>query len=305
MSPDDARILDQFHVGPADLIGEGGESRVYALGADEVLRVPRTANFGGASRERLQSFLAHIAGRLPFATPEILEIGPDEAWTIERRLPGRSMLALLRTMHDDHRDRALRNYVTALDGFGTIRLDTFPYGHLLAEPSTKADDWRTFLWETLIAFRTRNRVTIAQEAADPYALFEKAADMLDALPLLPAKVLVHGDYFPGNVLLDDELRVSAVLDFGTYTVCGDPALDLAVAYQTLELIEECTADDARFVRDLIMERHGDELGPAFQFYRAYLAFSMADPANANPPYPKLYGWAMAMLKLLAADRLPG
>jgi hypothetical protein len=31
---------------------------------------------------------------------------------------------------------------------------------------------------------------------------------------------------------------------------------------------------------------------------------MADPANAKPPYPKLYGWSMAMLKLLAADRLP-
>jgi hypothetical protein len=31
---------------------------------------------------------------------------------------------------------------------------------------------------------------------------------------------------------------------------------------------------------------------------------MADPANAEAPYPKLYGWAIAMLKLLAADRLP-
>jgi hypothetical protein len=94
------------------------------------------------------------------------------------------------------------------------------------------------------------------------------------------------------------------LDFGTYTVCGDPTLDLAVSYLTLELIEECTADDARFVRDLIVERHGEEIIPALRFYRAFLAFSMADPANKAPPYLKLYGWATAMLKLLAADRLP-
>jgi aminoglycoside phosphotransferase (APT) family kinase protein len=116
--------------------------------------------------------------------------------------------------------------------------------------------------------------------------------------------MVHGDYFPGNVMLDDKLNVSAVLDFGTYTVCGDETLDLAVSYLTLELIEECTAHDARFVRDLIIERHGEAIMPALRFYRAYLAFSMADPANTAAPYPKLYGWAMAMLKLLAAGKLP-
>lgn len=304
MSPEHARFLAAFGIGPDDLIGEGGESFVYGLGADAVLRLPKQPNFDGQSRERLQVFLEHIAGQMPFATPEILEIGPDEAWTVERRLPGRSMLEMLRTLDDDRRDKAFRNYVAAIDGFGAIRLDAFPYGHLLAKAPVVADDWRTFLWETLIGFRTRNRVTIAHEAGDPYALFEVAADMIAALPTWPAKVLVHGDYFPGNVLLDDKLNVSAVLDFGTLTTCGDPTLDLAVSYLTLELIEECTADDARFVRDLIVERHGEEIMPALRFYRAYLAFSMADPANTAPPYPKLYGWAMAMLKLLAADRLP-
>jgi hypothetical protein len=304
MSPDHARILDEFHLGPTDLLGEGGESFVYALGEDSVLRLPKRPHFDGQSRERLQVFLQHIEGRMPFATPEIFEIGPEDAWTIERRLPGRSMLEMLRTIDDDRRDKALRNYVAAMDGFEVIRLDAFPYGHLIAKAPVTADDWRTFLWETLIGFRSRNRVNIAREAADPYALFEMAADMLPALPLLPAKVLVHGDYFPGNVLLDNDMRVSAVLDFGAYTTCGDPTLDLAVSYLTLELIEECTADDARFVRDLIVEKHGAEIMPAFRFYRAYLAFSMADPANAAPPYPKLYGWAIAMLKLLAADRLP-
>jgi aminoglycoside phosphotransferase (APT) family kinase protein len=147
-------------------------------------------------------------------------------------------------------------------------------------------------------------VAIAREIGDPYRLFDKAVDLMQALPDHPAKVLVHGDYFPGNVLIDDHLEVAGVIDFGAFTVCGDAQLDLAVAYQTLELIDECTADDARFVRDLIIERHGEETMPALRFYRAWLAFSMADPANTRAPYPRLYGWSAAMLKLLAEDRLP-
>jgi hypothetical protein len=81
-------------------------------------------------------------------------------------------------------------------------------------------------------------------------------------------------------------------------------LDLAVACLTLEQIEECTTDEARYVRGLMVERHGEAILPAFTFYRAYLAFSMADPALAGPPYPRLFGWAIAMLKLLAAGRMP-
>jgi aminoglycoside phosphotransferase (APT) family kinase protein len=106
------------------------------------------------------------------------------------------------------------------------------------------------------------------------------------------------------VLLGPDLSVAAVIDFGPFTVVGDPVLDLAVSYLTLELIAECSADDARFVRQLVLEQHGEEIAPALRFYRAYLAFSMADPANTAPPYPGLYGWAVAMLKLLGEDRLP-
>jgi hypothetical protein len=162
MSPEHARYLAEFGIGPDDLIGEGGESFVYALGADAVLRLPKRPHFDGESRERLQIFLEHIAGQMPFATPEILEIGPSEDWTVERRLPGRPMLEMLRTLADDKRDKALRNYVAAIDGFSAIRLDEFPYGHVLAQSAVTAADWQTFLWESLIGFRTRNRVAVAR-----------------------------------------------------------------------------------------------------------------------------------------------
>jgi aminoglycoside phosphotransferase (APT) family kinase protein len=304
LTPDHERILKQFGLSESDLLGEGGESLVFSVTADTVLRLPRAKAFDAQSRVRLRTFQGEIAGKLPFATPHIEEIGPGETWTIERRLPGRPMTEVLAGIDDDRRDNVLRNYVDAMEAISAIELPTLPYGHLLATSRVNTDDWRKFAGETLARFRARNRVAIASEVGDPYRLFEKATDMIPLLPERPPKVLVHGDFFPGNVLLNDDLSVSAVIDFGTYTVCGDAQLEQAVSYLTLELIDQCTAEDARFVRDMIIERHGAEILPALQFYRAYLAFSMADPSLAAPPYPRLYEWAIAMLKLLAADKLP-
>ena len=304
MKAERARILAEFHVGPANLIGEGAESFVYELGPAHILRLPRAGRFAPGSRATLQAFLASIDGRLPFATPRIEEIGPDDTWTVEARLPGHPLAPFLKTAHDDSRDRALRSYTRAVEEIATIRLDNLPYGHIVAPQPVTAPDWRLFLRETLDRFRSKYRIAIAREVGDPYALQDRAADLILGLPELPTRSLVHGDYFPGNVLVGPDLEVSAVLDFGPYTVCGDPTLDLAVSYLTLELIDETTADDARFVREMLIERHGEEIVSAFRFYRAWLAFSMADPANAGPPYPKLYGWSIAMLRLLAEGRLP-
>jgi putative membrane protein len=304
ITPEQARILQDFGLGSADILGEGSESLVFALGDEHVLRLPKRRKSGAPSAARLKTFLDGIAGKLPFATPTIEEIGEGDAYTIAPRLPGRPMADFLRTAGDDARDRALRNYIAAIDAFATIEFPAAPYGQLLALDPVTADDWRSYAHESLDRFRAANRVAIAKDVGDPYELFDHAADMIAALPRHPPKALVHGDYFPGNVLLGPDLAVSAVVDFGRFTVTGDATLDLAVACLTLELMEECTADDARFARQLVIERHGDAIVPALRFYRAYLAFSMADPSNVAPPYPRLYGWSTAMLKLLGADKLP-
>jgi aminoglycoside phosphotransferase (APT) family kinase protein len=217
-SPETSRILRQFRLGAEDLLGEGGESRVYAIDDGHILRIPREGAGGGSDREKMRAFLRWLDGQLPFAVPEIIDIGADEAYTVERRIAGRSLATFLKTANNDARDRALRNYVAAIDAFRAVRLDTHPYGHLLAARPIAANDWRSFAWESLVRFRSANRVAIAREIGDPYRLFDKAVDLMQALPDHPGKVLVHGDYFPGNVLIDDHLDVVGVIDFGAFTV---------------------------------------------------------------------------------------
>ena len=69
----------------------------------------------------------------------------------------------------------------------------------------------------------------------PAALRERAAAILEA-PAPPLddreRVLVHGDLHPGNVLIDEDGGITAVIDWGDCSA-GDPAIDLAIGLSAL------------------------------------------------------------------------
>ena len=297
-----ARILAEFGIGPSGLIAEGGESRVYALDAHRVLRVlRRPRDVAGLERQRV--FLAGIDGRLPFATPRIEAIGPGGAWTIERRLPGTSLLVMLRRLGGSERQAALRSYAEAVDAIATITFPDRRYGQILDDDPITAGTWRDYLRLGLDRFIAWNGPAIEAARGDLDRLRATALALLDTVAATPPKALVHGDYFPGNVLIDDRLRVSGLVDFSFWTVVGDPLLDVIGTPIFLEMNDEATADDIAFVRRIILERHGDAvLGPA-RFYRAYFAFAMADPGNSDGLYPRLFPWALANLAALAEGRM--
>src|SRR4051794_13175592 len=108
-------VLDQFGATDRDRIGAGGESIVYALGADRILRVPRAGTFNVAELERQRRLLAEIEGRLPFATPVVEEIDPGGRYTIERRLAGRPMDEVLAPLSPGLRRDGFRNYLAAAE----------------------------------------------------------------------------------------------------------------------------------------------------------------------------------------------
>ena len=82
-------------------------------------------------------------------------------------------------------------------------------------------------------------------------------------------VWFHGDIAPGNLLLDDQGSLSAVLDFGTCGV-GDPACDLVITWTLLR-------------------------GPARDAFRAGVGLD-------GPTWARARGWALwKALIVLAAD----
>ncbi len=252
---------------------------------------------------RKQAFLGAIDGRLPFAVSAIEAIAPDGAWTVERRIEGTSLLVLLRSLRGRDRAAALTAYAEAVDALAAVSFEDRPYGQLLAADPVTAPDWRGYLRSGLEGFIAANGAAIARCCGDVAVLHARALDLLEAVEEAPPKVLVHGDYFPGNVMVGGDLAVSGLVDFSTWTMVGDARYDAVSATTFLEMVEEAGPEDIALVRRVLLARHGEALLAPARFYRAYFAFAMADPANDAGPYPRLWPWARAALAELATGRL--
>lgn len=304
LPPDAAAVAKRFGVDESAILGIGSESVVFALDDERVLRLPRGETPGQAYRERLRAFLADLDGRLPYATPVILDIADGDAFTVERRIAGRPMAERLVDMPWETRDRAWRAYVVAVDKLRTIRRPEHRYTQLVAPEPISAATWPEFVARCMDAAAGRNRLTIEREVGPAGELLERAIALTKVLETSPPHALVHGDIFPGNMMMDDDGNVTGLLDFGVLTVAGDPALDLAGAYLPLEMLAECEPADAGVVRSLMVDHYGEEVAPPIACYRAWYALFLADPAYARAPYPRLYDWSLANLRRLARDETP-
>ena len=253
--------------------------------------------------ERRQAFLAEIDGRLAIPTSAIETIDPQGRFTIERRIAGMSLIALLPTLAGADRKRAIASYVAGAEATGRLSLPDRPYGQVLGAAPITAETWTGFFRASLDHWLARNGATIAEAAGSVARVSAQALALLAALPERPEKALAHGDYFPGNVLLDETLALAGLVDFSVFTLVGDPLYDTITAALFLEMIDEARVDDVALARHLVVSHHGEAILPAGRFYRAYAAILMADPANAAPPYPRLYAWSVANLKALAAGKM--
>jgi aminoglycoside phosphotransferase (APT) family kinase protein len=84
--------------------------------------------------------------------------------------------------------------------------------------------------------------------------------------------LIHGDFCPSNLLVDDEHEITALLDFGLLTMVGDPLFDLATSWVFLDMYDELQAR----VRERYLARLLDRLGEQMRgkLYRYVLIYSI-------------------------------
>jgi aminoglycoside phosphotransferase (APT) family kinase protein len=274
----------------ARLLGEGSESRVFALSDTRVLRVPK----GGSAAfwERRRAFCDRLAGfDLGFRTPVVLDGGDvgGELFFVEERMIGRDMTAALPHLGGAARERAFDSYLDVVSSLGTVSLGEGWWGEVLADDPVRAPSWVQFLCDRV---RASAAAASPRVRADLPHLDRCVADFCAEVRTLQVggARLVHGDFFPGNVIVDESGAVTGVVDFASLTMAGDPALDIVGSLVFLDITPGVNPTDIDRLRDRIRHRDPTALRHVSTYRRFYALRYLH--ALDDPP---LYRWCLETL----------
>lgn len=290
-------------------VGAGMEGAVYALGDDLVAKVWGERPAG--QLRRLRSFYAYLDSvGMPFLTPlfhEVREVS-GRAVTMERRLPGVPL--------DDERFAGADAWPGVLSCVAAV-LDAFAgvpdAPQLRALPVLDED---TALWAGrrhwpqalcgLVARRAdRSGGLLGESVPDFDGKLEKLLRGLAAIEGA-ATTLVHGDLIPGNILVDDDLRPLAVLDFGFLSTAADPAFDAAVTASVYDMYGPAARETEARIDETLIPLFGYDPFRLALYRAAYAVIT----SNAYDPFGRdgHFRWCADMLSrdsvVQALDAVP-
>jgi len=199
--------------------GEGWDNRLFRLGEELVVRLPRRAA-SAPLIEHEQRWLPILLPHLPLPVPNPIRIGRAGcgfawSWSVTRWLPGDT--ALLSPPRDLH------NVATDLAGFLRAL-------HRPAPADAPRNPWRGVPLDARDA-PLREHLAAIGDRVDRVSVIDTWERLRVTTPWNGAAAWIHGDLHPGNLLVHAG-RVSGVLDFGDLAA-GDPATDVAVAWMLL------------------------------------------------------------------------
>jgi hypothetical protein len=285
MNTERTLLLQKYHLSPDMRLSGGMEADVYPYGADSILKVyGGTASFGDLLI--LRDFYHSLERSLvPYALPRIERVVEEGSFvvTIEQRLSGIPLAGVLADLSREQMDGVLQRYLDAALALSAIpapqAIDRYKLFDSQGLSAVGNGDWHAFLANYL----HKQLVQVGPYLLRDVAGFAEKLDRLRSIlagPYLGEYRLIHGDFFPGNLLVNGQLEVTALLDFGLLTMYGDPFFDLATAWVFFDMYDQLHARLRERCLTMLLERIGRHARG--KLYRYVLIYSIL-AANAYSP----------------------
>lgn len=224
---------------PRAHIASGMEGHVFDIGNGRVAKVwhVKRAN----QLESLQAFYQMLdALDLPFATPVMEELHDVDglAVSIEAALPGRPIGDLVDVEQEQLPAFAIDAVMSVLTALRhhppTAPGVSLPVLDVASSEAHSAPDGVSLLLDIAANKVEKFGSQLRHAVRDFDVLYARLVERLQGL-ISPTQVVVHGDLCPPNIFLDEDRRVSAVIDWGFLTHMGDSAFDVSIACGTYDM----------------------------------------------------------------------
>jgi hypothetical protein len=299
-----ARILEHFRVSSAHLLAVGTEAEVYSYGDKHVLKL-----YGDSARlshlNALKNFYESLDERPSgLKLPRILEILSfgSAIGVIESKVPGRSLEESLPTLNATAEEDAIHVYLNAARALKEIKLVTPPTRYILFDETDRSSlsgqTWPEFYAQLLHEKVARAGDLLSPNVSEFRAKFERLIESVGKDIDIEIS-LIHGDFFPGNLLVAEDLsNATGVVDFGSFTMFGDPMVDMAGAVGFYRMYDP----DRTAIRNRVLDRAekmltSNEIGRIYR-YLAGQAIVTCDlyVSESDPRDNGHFRWAIEILE---------
>jgi putative membrane protein len=295
----DAELLAQFGISRDQLLGSGGESEVFALDHERVLRLYRSRH--EAPRQtaaQLRSLYASWHGvDIGIELPMIMETGDYHGrfYTVDRRFSGRNFSSWLQQADIAQRRPALISFLDATERLQRLQSPVPGFARLIGDRTPQQfGTLGELLSNMLMGPVQASRARLERDVPGVSEVWNRLHTDLAQRSVAPA--LVHGDVCPPNAYLSQGPQgpvVTGIGDFSPHTLNADPLMDLAGAVIFLELEPYADAPaDAAWLQAVAVERHGRDIVGLIDVYRRYYGFYFSNSYEFDP---NLYAWCLRQL----------
>lgn len=255
------------------------ESEVYAYGVDTVLKL-YTGTARLAELLTLQDFYDSLDRQLvPYALPRIHEVIQEDGFIaiVEQRLTGIALSEVLPMLTPSQLDTSMHRYLTAALELARIHVPSTWDRYKLFDPGRISDrskgDWHQFLSRYLTDKLMQINPYLSRDVPQFAQKMQRLRTVLDP-PYGGTHRLVHGDFCPGNLLIDDTFQITALLDFGLLTMYGDPLFDLATGWVFFDMYDELNVQVRSRYLAMLLDRLGKRVrGKLYHYVLIYSILS--------------------------------
>lgn len=294
------QLLEEINMPNLKFLGKGMQSLVFELNEREVLKV-YGREIGIENIKRLKNFYESLdTKKVSFLTPLLTDVVEKGAKILatEKKLDGICPNGdYLKKLNTADLRRFLYSYIETL--FSVQKIETTYLG--IAEVLDLTGDFfepRLYKdWNELITFNLKNKYqqtkTIFDKKVDNAArLVEMLVGKFSSYKISKSR-LIHGDFFPANLMVDDSLKIASVLDFGILTTIGDPIFDIALGATFSDMYDQIKHFKVKeFVWGLVKDKVTEEEYIRAQVYVLIYSFISANMYKKNDPTDGHFNWCI-------------